>query len=353
MAIRSIGDSARLTGIILAAVLMIAPFARAAEPSTTNLRKLTVAAGSTSFAWLPLYVAVGAGYFKDEGLSVEIIPVAANTTPIAAILSGGADIAGIGVQAAFAAADKHQRVKILTPMTTEYTSIIFARKTILKERGVSRNAPLKDRIAALKGLRLATTAVGAGPDLMYRFLFATYAPEIDPDRDVTIVPIGDSRNTLAAMSKGLIDVSAFSPPVPQKAVADGYADVLIDTIAGDVPAAQGLIYTALAVTEQKSKTDAAALRGFVRAIARADLLVHEDIVEAGKAARSFMSQMDSNLYDAGVRAMVPAIPKTPEVPVDGLKKYMALLNVGKFHYSVDYDMLTVNDLVGQALAEKK
>ena len=193
-----------------------------------TLRKVTVAAGSTSFAWLPLYVAHGAGFLKDEGLDVEIVTVAANTTPVATILSGGADIAGIGVQAAFAAADKKQPVKLLTPMTTEYTSVIFARKDVLEQKRVTAKSPLKERVKAMAGLRLATTAVGAGPDLMYRFLFAKYGDGLNAERDAKIVPVGDARNTLAAMSKGAIDVSAFSPPVPQKAYSDGYAALLID-----------------------------------------------------------------------------------------------------------------------------
>jgi NitT/TauT family transport system substrate-binding protein len=135
-------------------------------------KKLVVALGSTSFAWLPFYVAQGAGYFRQEGLEIEITNVAANATPIAAIMSKSADVAGIGVQAAFAAADKKQPVKILTPMTTEFTSLIFARKGLMEKKGVTAQSPLKDRVKAMAGLKLATTAVGAGPDLMYRFLFA-------------------------------------------------------------------------------------------------------------------------------------------------------------------------------------
>ena len=69
----------------------------ATSASGQQLHKLNVAIGSTSFAWLPLYVADGAGYFKDEGLDVELTNVAANATPVAAILSRSADIAGIGV----------------------------------------------------------------------------------------------------------------------------------------------------------------------------------------------------------------------------------------------------------------
>jgi NitT/TauT family transport system substrate-binding protein len=327
--------------------------AGAGSAAAQPLHKLSVALGSTSFAWLPLYVADGAGYFKDEGLEIEITNVAANATPVAAILSRSADIAGIGVQAAFAAVDKKQPIKILTPMTTEFTSIIFARKSVLEKKGVGAKSPLKDRVKAMAGLKLATTAVGAGPDLMYRFLFATYGDGLSVDKDATVVPIGDARNTLAAIHNGAADVAAFSPPVPQKAIADGDAAVLIDTIDGDIPETRGMVYTALAVTDDKIRSDAPALEAFVRAIGRADQLIYTDRAAAGKAARQFMGAMESNLYDASVAAMVKATPKTPTVSIDGLKVNMAILKAGGYHYSVDYDRIVANELVRHALDAKK
>jgi ABC-type nitrate/sulfonate/bicarbonate transport system substrate-binding protein len=205
----------------------------------------------------------------------------------------------------------------------------------------------------MAGLRLATTAVGAGPDLMYRFLFAKYGDGLNAERDAKIVPVGDARNTLAAMSKGAIDVSAFSPPVPQKAYSDGYAALLIDTINGDIPETKGMVYTALAVTEQKIKAEPAMLEAFVRAIDRGNKLARTDLAAAAKAARGFMSQMDSNLYDAGVAAMVPAVPASPRVAIDGLEKNMEVLRVGGFVYSVDFRAIVANDLVDRALAAAK
>ena len=181
-----------------------------------DMKKVTLALGSTSFAWFSIYVTHGAGFFKDEGLDVEVIPVGANQTPVAAILSGSADIAGIGVQASFAARDKKQPVKLLAPVAQAYTSTMFIRKDVAKRLGVSRNSPLEDRVKALKGLNLATTAIGAGPHLMYKFLFARYG--MNADKDATVVPVGNSHATLAAMSKGVIDVSCFSPPVPLASV---------------------------------------------------------------------------------------------------------------------------------------
>ena len=54
---------------------------------------------------------------------------------------------------------------------------------------------------------------------MYRYLFTRYLGA-DVDKVAQVVPIGNANETLAGMQRGLVQVSAFSPPVAEKAVAD-------------------------------------------------------------------------------------------------------------------------------------
>src|SRR5512143_254060 len=75
--------------------------------------KLKVVISSTSFAWLPLYVADGAGFFATEGLDVEIINVKDGAVVVTAILTGDADVAGVGGNSVFAARAAGQPVKLL------------------------------------------------------------------------------------------------------------------------------------------------------------------------------------------------------------------------------------------------
>lgn len=317
-------------------------------------RTVKIAIGSTSFAWFPLYVAYGAGYFKDAGLNVEIINVPANSTPVAAMMGGSVDIAGLGTQTAFAAIDKGQPIKILTPMVTEYTSTIFARPEIMRQKGITAKSPLADRVKAMTGLKLATTAIGAGPHLMYRYLFKKYLNGADVDKLAEVVPIGDSAATLAGMKRGIVDVSAFSPPVPEKAVADGIGEIMIDFIGGDVPEVAGAVYVILAVSDDKLKNDGPMLAAFVQALERANKLAQSDLLAAGEAARPLLGKMESKLYEQGVKVMKPALPKTATVSVDGLQNFMNLLLATGYKFNkVDVRAITANDFVTQALAQKK
>ena len=332
---------------ILAATVLSAGMGQAAE------RTVKIAIGSTSFAWFPLYVAVGGGFFKDEGLDVEIVNVPANSTPAAAMINGSVDLGGLGVQTAFNAIEKGQPIKILTPMVTEYTSTIFARPEILRERCVDRNSPIADRVKAMVGMKLATTAIGAGPHLMYRYLFKKYLNG-DVDKLAEVVPVGHAAPTLAAMKRGIVDASAFSPPVPEKAVADGIGEVLIDFIRGDVPEIAGSTYVVLVVTEEKLKTDGPMVAAFVRALERANKLAQKDIVAAGEAARSLVGAMESDLYVQGVKSMAPALPKTATVSTESLARFKSLLEEGGYKFeNLDVSKITVNKFVEDALARKQ
>lgn len=318
--------------------------------------KLTVVLSSTSFAWFPLYVADGAGLFAKEKLDVEIVNVKDGAVVVTAILNGDADVAGVGGNAVFASRAKGQPIKILTPMNTEYTSTIFGRKDVLEKAGITDKSTLEQKVAALKGLKIGVIYFNGAQHNMMRFLLSKYGAGADVDKVAEVVPIGDAANTLAAMRRGAIDVSAFSPPVAQRAVADGYAMVLIDTINGEIPDTRGMVFTAMAVTENALTAKSKQLAAFVRAIDAADKLIQSDIQAAGKAARKHMGTMDSALYELGTKAMQPASPRSAETPIDGLKKYRELLAIGGSDYAkgdFDFDAAVANDFVRDALAGKR
>lgn len=350
-AIRGMSMARRLSLIVCTTigVLMTWSAGQAAE-------KVKVVISSTSFAWLPLYVADGAGFFEKEGLDVEIINVKDGAVVVAAILKGDADVAGVGGNSVFAARAAGQPVKLLSPMNTEYTSTIFGRKDVFAKLGITAKSTLEEKIRALKGLKIGVISFNGGQHTMFRFLFAKYAGGAEVDKVAEIVPIGDSANTLAAMRRGAIDVSAFSPPVAEKAVADGYGVMLVDTIGGDVPETRGMVFTAMAVTETALKEKSAKLAAFVRGLNAADLLIQRDIAAAGTAARKHLKAMDSELYELGIRAMQKASPKNAETPIDGLKKYRELLAFGGTAYAkgdFDFEAAVANDFVRDAIAGKK
>src|SRR3990170_4260785 len=77
-----------LGALLIAAVMSAGAWAQAPEK-----KKITIAVGGKSlFYYLPLTVAERKGYFKDEGLEVEIPNFAGGSQALRALVGGSADM---------------------------------------------------------------------------------------------------------------------------------------------------------------------------------------------------------------------------------------------------------------------
>ena len=76
--------------------------------------------------------------------------------------------------------------------------------------------PYPQMIADLKGLKIGISTPGASTDVTLRFLLREAG--LDPQKDVTIVPVGDPTTALAALKNGLIDGNMSVEPTQTAAV---------------------------------------------------------------------------------------------------------------------------------------
>src|ERR1700751_4330494 len=58
-------------------------------------RPITIAIGAYPFAYLPLLVAISAGFMKAEGLDVSLVNTGGGTNTMAAMLGGSVDVEGL------------------------------------------------------------------------------------------------------------------------------------------------------------------------------------------------------------------------------------------------------------------
>lgn len=91
------GDSMKK---ILLKGLMISPLMLGVIPLTScgnkNENKITIAEVTHSMFYAPMYIAKNAGYFKDEGLDIDIITTPGADKVMAALLSKDAQIGLMG-----------------------------------------------------------------------------------------------------------------------------------------------------------------------------------------------------------------------------------------------------------------
>ena len=247
---------------ILAALAMGAIIATTAAAQSPEKKSITIAVGGKSlFYYLPLSVAERKGYFRDEGLEVEIPDFAGGAKALQALVGGSADMVSGAYEHTINMAAKKQPIKAVV-LQAKYSSIVLL---LPKDRAAKYKGP-----ADLKGLKIGVTAPGSSTNMFVNNILAKGG--LKPT-DVSIVGVGAGSGAVAAMEKGEIDaLSNLDPVITQLestgkfvAVADSRTEKGMKEIyGGDYHAS--VIY----ITEEFIKKYPNTVQAVVNAIVRAD-----------------------------------------------------------------------------------
>src|SRR3954471_14125683 len=242
---------------LLSAVLFAAPaFAQAPEK-----KKVTIAVGGKSlFYYLPLTVAERKGYFKDEGLEVEIPDFAGGARALQALVGGSADMVSGAYEHTINMAAKKQPIKAVV-LQMKYSSMALA---MSKERAAKYKGA-RD----LKGWKIGVTAPGSSTNMFVNNLLAKEG--LKPT-DVSIVGVGTGAGAVAAMEKGELDaISNLDPVLTQLestgkfvAVADSRTEKGMNEIYGGAYHAS-VIYAMDEFVKKNPNTVQAVVNAMVRA----------------------------------------------------------------------------------------
>ena len=274
----------------LAVGTMVASGALAQAPEK---KKITIAVGGKNlFYYLPLSVAERKGYFKEEGLEVEIPDFAGGAKALQALVGGSADMVSGAYEHTINMAAKKQPIKAVV-LQAKYSSIVLL---LPKDKAAKYKGP-----ADLKGLKVGVTAPGSSTNMFVNNILAKGG--LKPT-DIAVVGVGAGSGAVAAMEKGEIDaISNLDPVITQLeatgkfvAVADSRTEKGMNEIyGGDYHAS--VIYITDEFIRKNPNTVQAVVNAMVRAnrwIAKATPQEIVDLMpDAYKAA-------NPSLYKAGL-----------------------------------------------------
>ena len=157
--------------------------------------KIRISVSSLDVAFLTSGVAYKRGFFKEEGLDVELIRMNANVS-ITALATGDIDytmIFGSVVRAAV----RGLPMKVVASFMDSSTHALIAR-------------PEFRSIKDLRGRTLGVSSFGATADVAARMMFQKSG--IDPEKEIKIIALGSDRARFTALKEGIVDVAVISPP---------------------------------------------------------------------------------------------------------------------------------------------
>jgi len=334
--------------------LLAATAATLAMPSIGHAKdKLTVVMSSWDLLFWVTLAAHQLGYFAQEDLELDLISTGGGAKSLAAVAGGDADF-NIGAPAsAFRARAKGSDVMLISPSIAQYTDNVTMSAEWAKKHGLTEASTYEDKLAALKGMRLAVSSVGGGADQLVRFLAKQAG--INPNRDLTITAIAGGENMLAALSRGRIDGFVIPPPTGDAAIMNHGALSMFRTGQGEVKPLDGFVYIGVIARESWLKNNAEVAVRFLRAQQRGMDTVHDPAkTEAARDAvrAKYQPQADKALFDRIWSGAVLSYPKSVELRQEMIDRVADFVNETQPD-PLDKDALKTawsNDYAARALA---
>ena len=271
----------------------------------------------------PVYIAEAAGYMAEEGIDLELTEVDSGALGIAALISGGVQLVDADPFQLVQLLKQDKSVQFIYNLTKGVTLDMVMSKEMIAAKNLSRNTPIVQRFAALKGMKLGITKPGAATDVYMRYYLKRAG--IDPERDVQIVTVGGGAALLAAMRNKQVDAFHLSPPTPYQAQEAGFGDVIIKTTAGDVPELTNFLYTGIAVNKTYADKNADVLKRWAKAVNRANLLLQKDQAAAMKHLQKYFPRMDQAVMTLAMREIINSLSPNGMMNEQMVQKHLTFL----------------------------
>ncbi|GAA4535912.1 MULTISPECIES: ABC transporter substrate-binding protein [Nonomuraea] len=305
-------------------------------------------AGSACLCSYPRLQAEAQGYFAQQGIEIDNKTSIFNANQlIQAVAQGQADIALTGGTAPLASAAAGKLVKVVAVLGAPAPEQITLNNQTLEklaQKGVTPESPYQEKLAALKGLKIASAATGSTTDLLFRQILTLGG--LKPDSDVTIQPFSDAAAGTAAVKQGASDGLAGFPSQTTGPEADGWGKVFID-IVKDAPEAANIPYIVVAVNPDFLKNQPDAVTKFLKAMTQARDDAKDFSQEHSDALhQKFFASTSDAAWKTGIEAILPvftgSIVPTQELADNLIKVY----NIGKPDpVSVPFEELYDTELV--------
>jgi len=219
--------------------------------------KIRVSVTNFNMSYLAAGVAAERGFFKEEGLDVEIVRMNANLA-MSSLISGDVDYTMI-FASVIRAAMRGIPLKVIAVLIDSPPYAFIARPEI---------ATMK----ALKGKTVGIGVYGSSNDIIARMMLERSG--IDPDKETKLVAFGSDGARFAALKEGLVEAAIIAPP------ADAQARKLGLSILARANDLFKFPHIGLGTTNKKLKENPQEVARVIRAFIKANRFIRDNRQEA-------------------------------------------------------------------------
>ena len=326
---------------MLAAASIAVPCAMAqGKPEKT---KVAIAVGGkAAFYYLPLTISEQLGYFKAEGLEVDISDFAGGARALQAVVAGSADV----VSGAF------ENTINLQSKNQFYQAFVLLGRAPQIALGVStKTMPRFKSVADLRGKIIGVSAPGSSTNMMASVVLSRAGIK---SQDVVFMGVGTAASALAAMRSGQIDAKCNTDPVMTMLEQKGEVKIIADTrtlkgtqdvFGGPMPAA--CLYAPVEFLQKNPNTAQALANAIVHGLKWLQTAGPGDIIKT--VPESYLLG-DRGLYLASFNKVREAIALDGIIPEEAAKT--ALRALASFEPGVKADKIALGRTYTNEFARK-
>ncbi|MSU73308.1 MAG: ABC transporter substrate-binding protein [Opitutus sp.] len=302
--------------------------------------------GKVGFFYLPLSVAEGLGYFKAEGLDVEISDFPGGAKSLQALVGGSADVVSGAYEHTIQMRAKRIALRSFV-LQGAYADIALG---VVKNKIPDYRSP-----ADLRGRRVGVSAPGSGTHffVMHQLIRAGLKPDV-----IQVIGVGQGAGAVAAIRHGDLDALCSVDPVMTELELGGNVRIVADSrtaegsqavYGGSFPA--GCLYATEKFIAANPRTVQALANAMVRALLWMKTATPEQVL--GVLPPQFAAG-NKDIVLAAIRKTLPGYSRDGQIPREGAETVWKIqaeidpaVREAKFNLADTYD----NSFAQKAMAK--
>lgn len=180
-------------------------------------RVVLAVGGKIGILYLPLTVVEQKGFFKEEGLQVEIQDVQGGGKALQALIGGSADVVVGGYDHTIQMQAREKEVTAVV-LLGRYPGLVLGVRSDLADR--------VKQVSDLKGMKVGVTAPGSSTHFFINYLLSKQG--LKPT-DISVIGIGQGNTVIAAVEHKQVDALANVDPTITVLENRGLIKIMVDT----------------------------------------------------------------------------------------------------------------------------
>ncbi|MYA95161.1 MAG: ABC transporter substrate-binding protein [Nitrospinae bacterium] len=230
-----------------------------------------------SLSFFPIYVGRIKGFFKEEGLELDVKATAGGGPHLTAVLAGKAEFTASPGTYQLNALNSGKRAIGFVDLLRRNIIGMVIHKDAAKKAGIKDGMPLMDKVKRAKGLKVGVTRPGALTDVLARNLLGRAGMKVPAD--VRILAVGGGGTMLPAFKNRKIDIFTISTPHPERMLSQGLGIWFVNWAAGEDKAIKEFMMTAVMATPKLMKERPKLVKRMARAVMKSQNYIQKTSID--------------------------------------------------------------------------